>query len=940
MSASRDSQSGAVPFSYAQAAKGKNIAITPGQPAQAPTSSAKSGNDKQTSSTPFDARSENKTNWADDAADATTVVADSEHPATQNQHDENLETTGVLRRQKAREESRSTSPQLNASARSSTVKEEDEGTSPITMQSEELPWSRQPESEESSSTNLQESNVQEQQREDAGTAEKPSWSGLVEAPPPMVNVWAKRAEDAKTKQTSFQATVQATKSDISPPRDATPKRFSHPSMDGESASLRRTSVDRSDSDLRPSRNRNSIGPGAVPGSRRSSTKQQGPPNLSQFPSLQDSQLWPTPESAQDGVHRKSGEKNSDKPESDRPATSAPKSHGKNEWVHVPFTPTVKFETPIPTGSRRGARAGVRGGRDFGSRGASINGVSGTRATPSTSGESTNAAPSREGSAASVNRSPSTVRKDRPANGEYYNVTDVTMRGQSSGLKTSARDNQVSSDKNSRVQDSSNNFQDVEQVASEGDTTEISHQEIPESRKHTSDVGQNGWPRTTEGKPRRRSSRANEFELNNNKAGDRKRTSSINGGSKPGWADRRPETSMRYNDSNGDAHGSLSLRDRGDGGRSERGRGGRRNIPVFSPHSLPNLQINSGQIYFPNAPSSAKATTFHPSFSGSSTFPRAGRGGAGPRSASIPSDAHFGRYTSQHPGTPVFSSYAGPGYEFGSMPPTGPMPVNQFASQVMVMNGVANQLNYYFSLDNLCKDLFLRRHMDSQGFVPLKFVAEFARMKQLTTDFELIKTVASQITDFELHLTLEGGVYVRRRHGWADFVLAMNEREVPAQHDGPNTGERITQAGMIAAPLPGHAYAIESAYQSMQPGPTFTPFQPAPTASPVNGFVKDPNHERNSLSTAEPSLDLGHPATSHPMSGTEAASDAEVDEPDSFPDEKINDQITLFLRVSREGQSPHRISKSVSNGKPENAGEAAAEAAEERALGEPSKLEQG
>jgi hypothetical protein len=51
--------------------------------------------------------------------------------------------------------------------------------------------------------------------------------------------------------------------------------------------------------------------------------------------------------------------------------------------------------------------------------------------------------------------------------------------------------------------------------------------------------------------------------------------------------------------------------------------------------------------------------------------------------------------------------------------------------------------YYFSVDNLLKDMFLRRRMDSQGFVSLEFIAGFNRIKHLSTDLELIKLVCQQ-----------------------------------------------------------------------------------------------------------------------------------------------------------------------------------------------------
>ncbi len=48
--------------------------------------------------------------------------------------------------------------------------------------------------------------------------------------------------------------------------------------------------------------------------------------------------------------------------------------------------------------------------------------------------------------------------------------------------------------------------------------------------------------------------------------------------------------------------------------------------------------------------------------------------------------------------------------------------------------------YYFSLPNLERDFFLRRKMDSKGFLPISLIASFHRVQALTTDVNLIKEV--------------------------------------------------------------------------------------------------------------------------------------------------------------------------------------------------------
>lgn len=49
--------------------------------------------------------------------------------------------------------------------------------------------------------------------------------------------------------------------------------------------------------------------------------------------------------------------------------------------------------------------------------------------------------------------------------------------------------------------------------------------------------------------------------------------------------------------------------------------------------------------------------------------------------------------------------------------------------------------YYFSLDNLERDFFLRRKMDQEGFLPIGLIASFHRVQALTTDVNLIMEVS-------------------------------------------------------------------------------------------------------------------------------------------------------------------------------------------------------
>ncbi|KAJ9122501.1 hypothetical protein QFC22_001930 [Naganishia vaughanmartiniae] len=62
--------------------------------------------------------------------------------------------------------------------------------------------------------------------------------------------------------------------------------------------------------------------------------------------------------------------------------------------------------------------------------------------------------------------------------------------------------------------------------------------------------------------------------------------------------------------------------------------------------------------------------------------------------------------------------------------------------------ILGQIEYYFSIHNLCMDQFLKEQMDSHGWVDIPMIASFNRIRQVTADESLVKEVAhlSQILE--------------------------------------------------------------------------------------------------------------------------------------------------------------------------------------------------
>ncbi|XP_008809436.1 la-related protein 1C-like [Phoenix dactylifera] len=76
-----------------------------------------------------------------------------------------------------------------------------------------------------------------------------------------------------------------------------------------------------------------------------------------------------------------------------------------------------------------------------------------------------------------------------------------------------------------------------------------------------------------------------------------------------------------------------------------------------------------------------------------------------------------------------------------------------------------QINYYFSSDNLCKDIYLRRNMDEQGWVPITLIAGFNRVKQFTNNIQYILDTIRLSDVVEVQ-----GEKIRKRNDWMNWVL--------------------------------------------------------------------------------------------------------------------------------------------------------------------------
>lgn len=136
-------------------------------------------------------------------------------------------------------------------------------------------------------------------------------------------------------------------------------------------------------------------------------------------------------------------------------------------------------------------------------------------------------------------------------------------------------------------------------------------------------------------------------------------------------------------------------------------------------------------------------------------------------------------------------------------------------------------------------------MDSQGYVFLSVLVNFNRIKQLTRDIELIKFVCLHSTNIEICTAADEIDRLRKKDGWEQWVLNINERDPSAQNAGPVQVEqpRIVQPPMFGTPF-GYDGISEVA----------TPYGPS------NHVVDDDSHNQARTGRAAPFVSAVAPPT--------------------------------------------------------------------------------
>jgi len=128
-----------------------------------------------------------------------------------------------------------------------------------------------------------------------------------------------------------------------------------------------------------------------------------------------------------------------------------------------------------------------------------------------------------------------------------------------------------------------------------------------------------------------------------------------------------------------------------------------------------------------------------------------------------------------------------------------------AFRLQVLAAAKSQAEYYFSVQNLCRDMFLRKQMDDQGWISIQVILGFNRVRQILSSLPEppLAVLRAALEGSELVEFSPGGQEMRARGKWNQWVLPVEQRTPPAGGgEAPSNGGPAPALNGPGVPAPG------------------------------------------------------------------------------------------------------------------------------------------
>lgn len=147
-----------------------------------------------------------------------------------------------------------------------------------------------------------------------------------------------------------------------------------------------------------------------------------------------------------------------------------------------------------------------------------------------------------------------------------------------------------------------------------------------------------------------------------------------------------------------------------------------------------------------------------------------------------------------PGSPIYYIPSGPqgAIRMPQQPFFVPPPLSPAAppppDTLTLKASIAKQIDYYFSDENLLTDRYLISLMDAQGWVPISTIADFKRVKRMSTDLAFILDALQGSSVVEVQ-----GEKVRKHDGWLKWIQVSEDNK-------PSPSRQVQPAEKVVSSL--------------------------------------------------------------------------------------------------------------------------------------------
>lgn len=226
------------------------------------------------------------------------------------------------------------------------------------------------------------------------------------------------------------------------------------------------------------------------------------------------------------------------------------------------------------------------------------------------------------------------------------------------------------------------------------------------------------------------------------------------------------------------------------------------------------------------------------------------------------------------------------------------------------DAILYQIEYYYSVENLVRDVWLRQQWDEEGWLPLSFIASFPRVRALTTDLSALSEALKLSTILEYK-----DDKIRKLEDWKNWVLPKTGATVDSPITSPKSNEQnIPVSNSVTSDSnSSNIITSTSSTESSENSPqsTSNASQNQPTTRTYASLASADTSAKQKLTNNKPQRKQEAPkkaATAPPSSQTNSASQSQRQKSEQLKSENKVEQKSELKKSDSATSTPSETKK--------------------------------